>query len=180
MRSTGEVMARRSRHPDRTGQGRTRRGGRCRPPGRPSSRSATTTSRPRCRSRQRSRGSASPSSRPRGRHMLGEPGGAGDRQGRGRSGSGGGRRRSRAARPLRPDREHAAGERRPGERVPHPRAALIARVPCVTTISGAAAAVHAIANARAGRTIAPGADRDTAWENPWFPHEPPPSHGGGS
>ena len=28
-------------------------------------------------------------------------------------------------------------------------AALVARVPCVTTISGAAAAVHAIANARA-------------------------------
>jgi carbamoyl-phosphate synthase large subunit len=28
-------------------------------------------------------------------------------------------------------------------------AALVARVPCITTISGAAAAVHAIANARA-------------------------------
>jgi carbamoyl-phosphate synthase large subunit len=27
-------------------------------------------------------------------------------------------------------------------------AALIARIPCITTISGAAAAVHAIANAR--------------------------------
>ena len=32
-------------------------------------------------------------------------------------------------------------------------AALIARVPCITTISGAAAAVHAIANARAEATL---------------------------
>jgi carbamoyl-phosphate synthase large subunit len=32
-------------------------------------------------------------------------------------------------------------------------AALVARVPCVTTISGAAAAVHAIANARAESTL---------------------------
>jgi carbamoyl-phosphate synthase large subunit len=29
-------------------------------------------------------------------------------------------------------------------------AALVARVPCITTIAGAAAAVHAIANARVG------------------------------
>jgi carbamoyl-phosphate synthase large subunit len=32
-------------------------------------------------------------------------------------------------------------------------AALVARVPCVTTVSGAAAAVHAIANARAEATL---------------------------
>jgi carbamoyl-phosphate synthase large subunit len=32
-------------------------------------------------------------------------------------------------------------------------ASLVARVPCITTISGAAAAVHAIANARAERTL---------------------------
>ena len=32
-------------------------------------------------------------------------------------------------------------------------AALVARVPCITTISGAAAAVHAIANARAEATL---------------------------
>jgi carbamoyl-phosphate synthase large subunit len=32
-------------------------------------------------------------------------------------------------------------------------AALVARVPCITTISGAAAAVHAIANARAETTL---------------------------
>ena len=40
-------------------------------------------------------------------------------------------------------------------------AALVARVPCVTTISGAAAAVHAIANARAESALSlAGADRD--------------------
>ena len=40
-------------------------------------------------------------------------------------------------------------------------AALAARVPCITTISGAAAAVHAIANARAEtRALAAGADRN--------------------
>ena len=40
-------------------------------------------------------------------------------------------------------------------------AALVARVPCVTTISGAAAAVHAIANARAeSASVAAGAHRD--------------------
>ena len=39
-------------------------------------------------------------------------------------------------------------------------AALVARVPCITTISGAAAAVDAIAHARdRGRALAPGADR---------------------
>ena len=32
-------------------------------------------------------------------------------------------------------------------------AALIGRVPCITTVSGAAAAVHAIANARAEATL---------------------------
>jgi carbamoyl-phosphate synthase large subunit len=32
-------------------------------------------------------------------------------------------------------------------------AALVARVPCITTVSGAAAAVHAIANARAEATM---------------------------
>jgi carbamoyl-phosphate synthase large subunit len=32
-------------------------------------------------------------------------------------------------------------------------AALVARVPCITTVSGAAAAVHAIANARAEATL---------------------------
>ena len=32
-------------------------------------------------------------------------------------------------------------------------AALIARVPCITTVAGAAAAVHAIANARAEATL---------------------------
>ena len=40
-------------------------------------------------------------------------------------------------------------------------AALVARVPCITTISGAAAAVHAIANARAESALSlPGADRN--------------------
>ena len=33
-------------------------------------------------------------------------------------------------------------------RLPHPRGGVVARIPCITTISGAAAAVHAIANAR--------------------------------
>jgi carbamoyl-phosphate synthase large subunit len=32
-------------------------------------------------------------------------------------------------------------------------AALVARVPCITTVAGAAAAVHAIANARAEATM---------------------------
>jgi carbamoyl-phosphate synthase large subunit len=40
-----------------------------------------------------------------------------------------------------------SGARADGYRIRE--AALIARVPCITTISGAAAAVHAIANARA-------------------------------
>ena len=39
-------------------------------------------------------------------------------------------------------------------------AALVARVPCITTIAGAAAAVHAIANARVGEPARPsGANR---------------------
>jgi hypothetical protein len=32
-------------------------------------------------------------------------------------------------------------------------AALVARVPCITTLSGAAAAVHAIANARSEESL---------------------------
>jgi carbamoyl-phosphate synthase large subunit len=40
-----------------------------------------------------------------------------------------------------------SGPRRDGYRIRE--AALVARIPCITTISGAAAAVHAIANARA-------------------------------
>ena len=40
-----------------------------------------------------------------------------------------------------------SGARADGYRIRE--AALVARVPCITTISGAAAAVHAIANARA-------------------------------
>jgi carbamoyl-phosphate synthase large subunit len=42
---------------------------------------------------------------------------------------------------------HGSGSRADGYRIRE--AAIAARVPCVTTISGAAAAVHAIANARA-------------------------------
>ena len=43
-----------------------------------------------------------------------------------------------------------AGLGRPRRRLPRSaRPRSIARVPCITTISGAAAAVHAIANARA-------------------------------
>ena len=50
---------------------------------------------------------------------------------------------------LRPRRQHPArrGARADGYLIRE--AALAARVPCITTISGAAAAVHAIANARA-------------------------------
>jgi carbamoyl-phosphate synthase large subunit len=42
---------------------------------------------------------------------------------------------------------HGSGARADGYLIRE--AALVARVPCITTISGAAAAVHAIANARA-------------------------------
>ena len=59
------------------------------------------------------------------------------------------RRRPRPARALRPRRQHAAGKRARADGYLIREAALVARVPCVTTISGAAAAVHAIANARA-------------------------------
>ena len=45
----------------------------------------------------------------------------GDREGRGRSGRRGDRRRSRPSRPLRPRDQHAAGERGPRRRLPHPR-----------------------------------------------------------
>ena len=44
-----------------------------------------------------------------------------------------------------------SGARADGYRIRE--AALVARVPCITTISGAAAAVHAIANARAETSL---------------------------
>jgi carbamoyl-phosphate synthase large subunit len=44
-----------------------------------------------------------------------------------------------------------SGARTDGYRIRE--AALVARVPCITTLSGAAAAVHAIANARSERAL---------------------------
>jgi carbamoyl-phosphate synthase large subunit len=46
---------------------------------------------------------------------------------------------------------HGSGARTDGYLIRE--AALVARVPCITTLSGAAAAVHAIANARAEATL---------------------------
>ena len=64
------------------------------------------------------------------------------------------RRRPRPPRPLRPRRQHAVrrlGARSDGYLIRE--AALAARVPCITTIAGAAAAVHAIADAQGDLTV---------------------------
>ena len=46
---------------------------------------------------------------------------------------------------------HGSGARTDGYLIRE--AALVARVPCITTLSGAAAAVHAIANARSEESV---------------------------
>ena len=111
-----------------------------------SSRCGTPTRSSRPRSRRRCRSSASTCSRPparRARVAAAGLVGAGGREGRGD-------RRADPARALRPGRQHARGPATPARDGYLIReAALAARVPCITTIPGAAAAVNAIANARA-------------------------------
>ena len=148
--STGEVMASRLRPADRLREGRARR----RPPapdlghrvplgaGR---RQAGARTR-----RRRARRARLQARRDRGHGEDAPGGGARGRAGRARWRRAGRRPSSTCpARALRSRREHAVGgslQRTDGYRIRE--AALVARVPCITTISGAAAAVHAIANAR--------------------------------
>ncbi len=147
----------RGRFSDRLCEGRA--GGRAaasRRRGRPSSRCATRTSRRRSRSRARSRSSGSASSRPPGRHVRSRP--------RGSPSSTCARwRRAATARPSSTSSAGAiatscvntpfgdSGARSDGYLIRE--AALAARIPCITTIAGARAAVHAIADAQGDLTV---------------------------
>ena len=156
MRSTGEVMASAADLPDRVREGRAApRAGPCRRRASPSSRSGTATRRPRA-----DRGAlaglgfelvATTGRRGRSRRGL-------DVDEVGKVGEEPARRRVvdliRGTRcNLVVNTPQGSGARADGYLIRE--AALVARVPCITTISGAAAAVHAIANARAGGDAVP-------------------------
>ena len=161
MRSTGEVMASAADFATAFAKaeraaGRRAAGRRPGVPHRPRRRQGRRCS----RSRGRSPRSASSSSRPRARAgALAELAGIAvraDRQGRR-----GRRPRARRGVDLIVNTPEGRNARRDGYAIRE--AAVVAGVPCITTLAAARAAVEAIANARAGaRALAPGAQRVAA------------------
>ena len=145
MRSTGEVMASAGDFPSAFAKAERAAGRPLPTAGRRSSPCATPT-RPRCcRSRRRSPTSASSSSRPPARRSRsptqGSPSSVAVEKGEPSSTS------SAAAVDLVVNTPEGRNARTDGYAIRE--AALVARVPCITTLAGAAAAVHAIAKARA-------------------------------
>ena len=158
MRSTGEVMASARRLRDRVREGRARRrAARCRPAAARSSPSATRDKVAVAAGRARARSSSASSwSRPPARRRRSSR--RGDRRStRVEKGDAGRRPRPRAAASTSSStRRRAATPARDGYAIRE--AAVVARVPCITTLAVARAAVEAIAKARAEPArLAPGA-----------------------